>query len=404
MQADWIIKNVNLATMQTLGGKPYGRIEDGLLATHKNQITWAGPRSEAPSFPDASVVDGNGGWLTPGLIDCHTHLIYGGNRAEEFEQRLQGKSYAEISRQGGGINSTVMATRNASENELLDSALHRLKQLHREGVTTVEIKSGYGLDLETELRMLKVAKSLEQHLPITIRTTFLGAHALPAEYKDRADDYIEFVCDQALPQVAEQNLADAVDVFCENIGFTVEQCRKVFETAQQLGLPVKGHVEQLSHIGGARLVAEFNGLSADHLEYLAIDDITLLKQHGVVAVLLPAAFYFLNEKQIPPVRAMHDAGLAMAIASDCNPGSAPMASLLLAMNQACVLFGLTPEEALLGATRHAAQALGLGERKGQLKTGYDADVLLWDIQHPAELSYSINMNTPCRIWVGGKDV
>ena len=404
MQADWIIKNVNLSTMQTLAGEPYGGIKDGLLAVHKNRIVWIGPRSEAPAFSDAAVIDGNGGWLTPGLIDCHTHLVYAGNRAEEFEQRLQGKSYAEIARQGGGINSTVNATRNASEDELLAGALQRLKQLHREGVTTVEIKSGYGLDLETELRMLQVAKSLETQLPVTVRTTFLGAHALPVEYKNRPDDYIDFVCNQVLPKIAEQHLADAVDAFCENIGFTVAQCRKVFETAQRLGLPIKGHVEQLSYLGGARLVAEFKGLSADHLEYLRVEDIALLNQQGVVAVLLPAAFYFLHEQQLPPVTAMRDAALPMAVASDCNPGSAPMASLLLAMNQACVLFGLTPEEALAGVTRHAAQALGLGECKGQLKTGYDADILLWDIQHPAELSYSINMNIPNRIWVGGKDV
>ncbi len=402
MQADWFITDIHLATMQDSKYIPYGRIDDGLLAVSGDKIVWVGAAADAPDFAGAQVIDGNGGWLTPGLIDCHTHLIYGGNRAEEFELRLQGKSYQEIAQQAGGINSTVMATRNASDDELLASALHRLKQLYREGVTTVEIKSGYGLDLETELRMLKIARSLQNHLPVTVKTTFLGAHALPSEFKERADDYITFVCEQVLPKVAEQNLADAVDLFCENIGFTVAQSRSVFEAAYQLGLPIKGHVEQLSHRGGARLVAEFNGLSADHLEYLREDEVDLLKANDVVAVLLPAAFYFLHEKQLPPIEALRKKGVAMAVASDCNPGSAPMASLLLAMNQACVLFGLTPEEALYGATKYAAQALGLAVSKGQLQVGYDADFLLWDIQHPAELSYSINMNQPKQIWVAGK--
>lgn len=400
MQADWIINNVNLATMQ----EGYGNIDAGLLAVQADRIVWFGPQREAPAFAGAAVIDGHGGWLTPGLIDCHTHLIYGGNRALEFEQRLQGKSYSEIALAGGGINSTVTATRQASDQTLQASALHRLQQLQREGVTTVEIKSGYGLDLENELRLLAIAKSLAQQLPITLRTTYLGAHAVPPDYKSRSDDYIDFICRDVLPQVAEQQLADAVDVFCEGVGFTLDQCRQVFTAATDLGLRIKGHVEQLSYQGGARLVAEFNGLSVDHLEYLPPDDIPLLKAHNVVAVLLPAAFYYLRETQRPPIAAMREAGLAMAVASDCNPGSAPMASLLLAMNQACLLFGLTPAEALAGTTRHAAQALGLQHCKGQLAVGYDADLLLWDIQHPAELSYSINMHRPQHIWVGGRDV
>lgn len=402
MEADWIIKNVTLATLQPEASQPYGKLDNALLAVKEGKICWLGKHKDAPPFPDTRVVDGKGGWLTPGLIDCHTHLIYAGNRAEEFEQRLQGMSYQEIAEAGGGIKSTVAATRAASEQTLINSALQRLNRLHQEGVTTVEIKSGYGLNLETELRMLKVAHTLATHLPMTITTSFLGAHALPTEYQGRADEYIDLVCDQMIPAVAEGQ-ADAVDLFCENIGFNLNQCRRVFEAAQKHGLPVKGHVEQLSHMGGAGLVAEFKGLSADHLEYLADEDIPALKQNNVVAVLLPAAFYYLNETQRPPIEALRTAQVPIAVASDCNPGSAPQASLLTAMNQACVLFGLTPEEALRGATCHAAQALGLGDNKGQLKKGYDADLLLWDIQHPAELSYSINMNRPKRIWIGGMD-
>ncbi|MFC1747526.1 imidazolonepropionase [Pseudomonadota bacterium] len=402
MEADWIVKNVTLATLQPDAEAPYGKIENGALAVKDGKICWLGKQNEAPAFPDTDIIDGEGGWITPGLIDCHTHLVYAGNRAEEFEQRLKGMSYEAISKAGGGIKSTVSATRNASDDELLSSALHRLNQLRQEGVTTVEIKSGYGLNLQTELRMLRTARALERHLPITVKTSFLGAHAVPSEYEGRADEYITLVCEQMLPQVAEENLADAVDLFCETIAFNLTQCRRVFETAQRLGLDIKGHVEQLSSIGGAGLVAEFNGLSVDHLEYLNDKDIPALKQNNVVAVLLPAAFYYLNETQRPPIDALRKAQVAMAVASDCNPGSAPVASLLTAMNLACVLFGLTSEEALRGTTCHAAQALGLGEQKGQLKAGYDADLLLWDIQHPAELSYSINMNHPKQIWVRGK--
>jgi len=403
MQAEWLIHNVNIATMQQ-GEAPYGTVDDGLLAIANGKIAWAGPRCEAPTFDCSNITDGNNGWLTPGLIDCHTHLIYAGNRAAEFALRQQGKSYADISADGGGINSTVMATRNASISELLDSARRRLTRLMREGVTAVEIKSGYGLDLETELRILRIARSLDEQLPITIKTSYLGAHAVPPEFTGRADDYIDFVCNEVLPAVAAEQLADAVDLFCEGIGFTLEQCTRVINCAQQLRLPVKGHVEQLSYMGGARLIADANGLSADHLEYLPVDDISILKQHGVVAVLLPAAFYYLHEKQLPPIDAMRSAQLPMAVATDCNPGSAPVASLLTAMNQACVLLGLTPEEALQGATINAAQALGLQQHKGLLATGFDADLLLWQIEHPAELSYAINMHRPQQIWIGGNSV
>ncbi|MCF6324667.1 MAG: imidazolonepropionase [Gammaproteobacteria bacterium] len=402
MQAEWLIHNVNIATMQP-GNKPYGTIVDGLLAMANGKIAWVGPRSDAPTFETTNTIDGNGGWLTPGLIDCHTHLIYGGNRAAEFEQRQQGIPYAEISANGGGINSTVIATRNASIGELMESAQQRLACLQQEGVTTVEIKSGYGLDLETELRMLRIARALGKQLPITIKTTYLGAHAVPPEFKDRPDDYIHFVCNEVLPAVATENLADAVDLFCEEIGFTIEQCTKIIDRARQSGLPVKGHVEQLSDMGGAKMVAAANGLSVDHLEYLPASDIATLKQHNTVAVLLPAAFYYLREKQLPPIDAMRKAQLSMAVATDCNPGSAPVASLLSAMNLACVLFGLTPEEALRGTTINAAQALGI-KKKGMLASGFDADLLLWQIDSPAELSYAINMHRPKQIWIAGQHV
>ena len=402
MNADLIIRNVNLATMQKNCSEPYGWIKNGLLAVRDGQIHWLGSEETAPNFSGADIIDGDGGWLTPGLVDCHTHLVYAGNRAQEFEWRLQGKSYQHIAQQGGGINSTVAATRTASEETLLESASQRLRRLLREGVTCIEIKSGYGLNLETEERMLKVARTLGRQFSVTVSTTFLGAHALPPEYKDRADDYIEYVCEKMLPAIAEQKLADAVDVFCEGIGFSIAHCQKVFATAKKLGIPVKGHVEQLSYQGGARLLADCAGLSADHLEYLPAGDVSYLQQANVVAVLLPGAFYFLNERQQPPIAAMRAARLPMAVATDLNPGSSPMASLLLAMNQACVLFGLTPEEALAGVTRHGAQALGLEKRKGQLNRGWDADLALWTISHPAELSYGINMNTPVKIWVGGQ--
>lgn len=403
MIADYLIKNVNLATMQEKMNYPYGAIENGLLAIHQNKICWVGEQNNSPAFENAEVFDAQGAWLTPGLIDCHTHLVYAGNRAKEFEWSLQGKSYQEIAKQGGGIMNTVNATRLASEESLLTQSAVRLKRLLEEGVTTVEIKSGYGLDLNNEIKMLHVARQLEKQFPVTVRTTFLGAHALPPEYKNK-DDYIHFICSEVLPEIAQLKLADAVDVFCEDIAFSPAQCRKIFETAQTLGLPVKGHVEQLSYLAGANLVAEFSGLSVDHLEYLPESDVLNLKQKDIVGVLLPAAYYFLHESQLPPIKAMRQASLAMAVASDCNPGSAPVASLLTAMNFACVLFGLTPEESLTGVTRNAAQALGLESQKGQLAVGLDADLALWDIEHPAELSNVINMHRPTHIWVAGKHV
>mgnify|MGYP000035021242 FL=1 len=390
-QSLWV--NINLATM-TEGGAGYGIIEQGALAVSEGKIAWVGPQARLPEYdPEAvEVIDGQGQWLTPGLIDCHTHLVYGGNRANEFEMRLQGASYEEIANAGGGIVSTVAATRAASEQELFAAALPRLTALHQQGVTTVEIKSGYGLDLENEIKMLKVAGELAKALPVTVRRTFLGAHALPVEYKDRADDYIDLVCEQMLPQVAREQLADAVDVFCEGIGFNLEQTRRVFASAQQHQLPVKVHAEQLSDLGGTELAAEYQALSSDHLEFLSEAGIKAMAQSSMVAVLLPGAFYFLRETQLPPIELLRRHQVPMAIASDANPGSSPINSLQLMLHMACTLFRLTPAEALAGVTCFAAQALGLGKQKGQLAVGYDADLALWNISQPAELSYQFGVN------------
>jgi len=404
MKADWIIENLNLATMDA--GRPgaYGAVHDAALAVADGKIAWLGARSELPAIEAAEMVDGRNGWLTPGLVDCHTHLVYAGDRAGEFDQRCRGLSYEEIARAGGGIQRTVAATRAASEAELLRGAEARLERLRREGVTCVEIKSGYGLELDAELRMLRVARALGERCPVTVRTTLLAAHAVPPEYAARPDDYITLVCEQILPAALDDGLVDAVDVFCEHIAFSPSQCERVFETATRAGLRVKAHAEQLSYQGAARLAARYAALSADHLEYLPESDIALLCEHGVVAVLLPGAWYFLRETRLPPVAAMRAAALPMAVATDLNPGSSPMASLLLAMNQACVLFGLCPEEALAGATRNAARALGLQHAKGVLRPGCDADLVLWDIDHPAELSYAVNLNRPAAVWQEGVHV
>lgn len=403
MQADLTITNVQLATMDTDLTRPYGAIMDAEIGILDGKIVWVGPRKES-GLTATDHFDGRAGWLTPGLIDCHTHLVYGGSRAKEWESRLQGVSYEEIARRGGGIVSTVTATREASFEELERSAQKRLQILLADGVTSIEIKSGYGLELATERKMLQVAARLAQNNALTVRKTFLGAHALPAEYQGRSDDYIQLLVEQMLPALAAADLVDAVDVFCEEIGFSRIQCERVFQCAKKLGLPVKGHVEQLSNLAGARLVAEYDGLSVDHVEYLATEDIPFIQQQDVVAVLLPGAYYFLNETQKPPVQGFRDAGVAMAIATDLNPGSSPICSLLLVMNMACVQFGLTPEEALAGVTRHGAKALGLGQTKGMIKAGMDADLVLWEIEHPSELSYGVNMLTPDRIWRAGQHV
>ena len=387
----WI--NVHLATMtQTV---PYGSVENGALAVAGDQIVWVGPEKELPvalKSGAAEVHDGGGAWITPGLVDCHTHLVYAGSRAREFELRLQGATYEEIARQGGGIRSTVSATRDADEGTLLEQSAPRLLALMGEGVTTVEIKSGYGLDLDTELRMLRVARRLGKEFPVTVVPTFLGAHALPPEFEGKPDDYIEFVCSQVLPQVASQNLAVAVDAFCENIGFTLDQTERVFKAAQNFGLAIKLHAEQLTDLQGAALAARYQALSADHLEYVSKSGVAAMAKNNTVAVLLPGAFYFLRETRVPPVDLLRRHEVPIALSTDCNPGSSPAVSLLLMLNMACTLFRLTPEEALAGVTRNGARALGLQNRIGTLEPGKDADFVIWDIPEPAELAYRIGAN------------
>lgn len=391
---DLLIRHAHLATMT---GEGYGAREDAALAVLDGRIAWMGPDSDLPS--GATVVEefsAGERWVTPGLIDCHTHLVYAGNRASEFELRLQGSTYADIARAGGGIVSTVKATRAASADALLAQSAPRLRALLAEGVTTIEIKSGYGLDTASEAKMLRVARRLGRDFAVDVRTTFLGAHALPPEFAGRPDAYIAAVCNDMLPAIAAEGLADAVDVFCDNIGFTPTQTKCVFEAAKALGLPVKLHAEQLSDQGGAQLAAEFNALSCDHLEYVSEAGVTAMAKAGTIAVLLPGAFYFLRETQAPPVALLHAHGVAMAIATDCNPGSSPITSLLACLNMACTLFRLTPAEALAGVTRNAALALGLADR-GVLATGKRADLALWDIGHPAELAYHLGYNPISRV-------
>lgn len=369
----------------------YSIIEDAAIVTCAGRIEWIGPRQAlADPVPD-STVDLGGAWVTPGLIDCHTHAVFGGNRSGEFEQRLQGVSYAEIAAQGGGIASTVRATRAASEDELYASALRRVQALMRDGVTTLEIKSGYGLDLDNERKMLKVARRLGETLPLTVRSTCLAAHALPPEYAERADDYITHICEQMLPALAGEGLVDAVDAFCEYLAFSPAQVERVFLKARELGLPVKLHAEQLSSLHGSSLAARYQALSADHLEFMDEADAIAMAQAGTVAVLLPGAFYFLRETQLPPMDALRRHGVKIAIASDLNPGTSPALSLRLMLNMACTLFRMTPEEALAGVTVHAATALGLGDSHGSLEVGKVADFVAWDIERPADLAY----------WLGG---
>ncbi len=381
--------NVHLATM-TEGEDAYGAIADGALAVQDGRIAWVGPEAALPQRDAGMLIDGCGGWLTPGLIDCHTHLVFAGDRSGEFEQRLQGVSYEAIARAGGGIASTVRATRAASAEALEDSARRRLDALRAGGVTTVEIKSGYGLDVATEVRMLEVARRLGRSLGIEVRTSFLGAHALPAEFANDRAGYLDLVCERALPEVAERGLADAVDAFCEGIAFTPDEVARVFDAAARHGLPVKLHADQLSDLGGAALAARFGALSADHLEYTSEAGVQALAAAGTVAVLLPGAFYMLRERQRPPVDLLRRHGVPIALATDCNPGSSPVVSLLAVLNMACTLFGLTPAEALAGVTRNAARALGLGDR-GTLALGQRADLALWRIERPAELSYWLGL-------------
>ena len=383
------IVNVHLATMD---GADYGVIENGILVWRDGRITFIGndPAAAQPFLQDIeTVIDGQGSWVTPALIDCHTHLVFAGNRAEEAEQRQRGVSYADIAKAGGGILSSVRHTRAADEDTLFAESLPRLQALMRDGVACVEIKSGYGLDVENERKMLRVARRLGAETGVTIKTTYLAAHALPPEFAGRADDYIDAVC-RWMPELHGEGLIDAVDVFCEGIGFSPAQSRRVFEAARALALPVKAHADQLSDLGGAALVAEFSGLSADHVEFTREDAVRRMAVAGTLAVLLPGAFHVLRETQLPPLDAFRQHGVPMAIATDCNPGTAPLLSLRLAMSLACTHFRLTPEEALRGATVHAARALGLHDR-GRLALGQRADFALWDIRHPSELCY----------WLGG---
>jgi len=397
----WI--NVNIATMEN-AHNDYGAIHHGALAIVAGKIVWLDTMEALAkkAYKAKEVIDGQNQWLTPGLIDCHTHLVYGGHRANEFEMRLQGKSYEDIARAGGGIVSTVNATRKATEETLLKSAMQRLTALHKEGVTTVEIKSGYGLDLNTEIKMLNVAQQLENTLPVTIKKTFLGAHTVPPEFLNNAQGYIAYVCDTILPQAAQLGLVDAVDVFCENIGFSLAETEQVFTAASQLNLPVKIHAEQLSNMKGAILASQFNALSADHIEYLCEEGVEAMRNANMVAVLLPGAFYFLRETKQPPIELLRKHNVSIAIATDSNPGSSPITSILLMLNMACTLFKLTPYEALLGVTYHAAKALGLSDAKGKLAVGYDADIACWDIEQPAQLSYQFGVNPLTQLMKAGK--
>jgi imidazolonepropionase len=385
--------NCRAATMQSGMTDAYGLIDDAALVVEGGKIAWIGPRAELPATLASRcerTTDAGGALVTPGLIDCHTHLVYGGDRAHEFELRLNGASYEDIARAGGGIASTVQATRAASEAALVEQSLPRLHGLLEEGVTTLEIKSGYGLALEHERKTLRVARTLGGALPVDVRTTFLGAHAVPPEFAGRTDDYVQEVL-RMLPVLHAEGLVDAVDAFCERIAFSTAQTQQVFEAAHALGLPVKLHAEQLSDSGGAQLAARFGALSCDHLEWLSEEGAAAMKQAASVAVLLPGAFYFLRETQLPPVALLRQYGVPMAISTDCNPGSSPCTSLLLMLNMACTLFRLTPAEALAGVTRHAAQALGLKDR-GVLATGLRADFVLWDAERPAQLSYAMGAN------------
>ena len=400
MDCDRVWTNARLATLApALPG--LGVVDHGLVASRDGRILYAGPAPDAPALNSASTIDCGGRWITPGLIDPHTHLIHGGDRAQEFELRLDGATYEEIARTGGGIASTVKATRALDEAGLIATALPRLDALIGEGATTVEIKSGYGLSLEHERRTLQAARRLGELRPMSIRTTFLGAHALPPEFAGDADGYIDLICREMIPTLAAEGLIDAVDAFCEGIGFTLAQTRRVFDAARALGLPVKLHAEQLSNQHGAALASEFGALSADHLEYLDAAGIAAMAMSGVVATLLPGAYYFMRETRLPPIEALRRAGVPIALATDCNPGTSPLTSLLLTMNMAATLFRMTVDECLAGVTREAARALGQIDDVGTLEVGKHCDLAIWDIERPAELVYRMGFNPlHARVWRG----
>lgn len=400
MRVDRVWRGARIATLDP--SRPgLGVIEDGAVAAREGRIAWVGAASDMPTWQAADQIDLEGRWITPGLVDCHTHLVYGGNRAHEFELRLAGASYAEIARAGGGILSTVEATRAASQDELVAAALPRLDALMAEGVTTIEIKSGYGLEAETEARQLRAARTLGQLRPVSVTTTFLGAHALPPEANGDKDAYIDGLCARMLPVIAGEGIADAVDAFMERIAFNGTQTARVFEVAKRLGLPVKLHADQLSNLGGASLAASYGALSADHLEYTDEDGAVALAKAGTVAVLLPGAFYFIRETQKPPVELLRKHGVRIAIGTDCNPGSSPLSSLLLAMNMAATLFRLTVEEIVAGATREAAHALGRIGEIGTLEVGKWCDLAIWNVDRLAELPYCMGLNPlNARVWRG----
>lgn len=401
--ADWdlLLTDARLATM--CDGEPdYGIIEDAALAITDGSIAWLGARRDLPEATAARSKSLHGRWVTPALIDCHTHAVFGGDRAAEFEQRQQGVSYEQIAAAGGGILSTVTATREARADSLYESALQRLHAFATEGVATIEIKSGYGLNVETELKMLTVARQLGEKSGLSVRTTLLAAHTVPPEYLDNADGYIDLICDELLPRVVEQKLADAVDAYCERIAFSATQIAKLFVRARELGLPVKLHADQLSDGGGAELAAQFNALSADHLEYTSAAGVDALASAGTAAVLLPGAFLTLKETQAPPVTALREAGVPIALATDCNPGTSPLSSLQTAMALGSRLFNLTPEECLAGVTREAARALGLAADRGTLEPGKRADIAIWDFDHPRDLAYWLGQNRLAELLIGGK--
>jgi imidazolonepropionase len=399
-QSSVVLTSLRAATMRS-GADPYGLIEDAAIVLAGGKIAWIGAQADLPGdYAALPVRDMGGRLITPALIDCHTHVIHGGNRAAEFQMRLQGASYEAVARAGGGIVSTVTATRKASEDDLVAAALPYVDAMIAEGVAVIEIKSGYGLEQDTELRMLRAARRIDQLRPVLVRTSYLAAHAVPAEYKGRADAYIDQVCIPALHAAHAQGLVDAVDGFCEGIAFSRAQIERLFEVAQSLGLPVKLHAEQLSNLGGAALAARYGAMSADHLEYLDEAGAVAMAASGTVAVILPGAFYTLRETRMPPIDLLRQHGVPMAVATDMNPGSSPMTSLLLAMNMACTLFRMTPAEALAGATTHAACALGLTDR-GTLASGQIADIAVWNCGHPAELAYRIGFNPLHQRIIGG---
>lgn len=403
---DGLIYNATLASFDPDRKTPYGLIPSAAIGWKDGKIVLLNEVHEVNDISAKTIINAKGQLVTPGFIDCHTHAVFGGNRASEFEQRLQGKSYSEIAEAGGGIQYTVGKTRELDEAQLYELAKQRLKRLHRSGVTCVEIKSGYGLSYESELKMMRVIRTLGEKLPLEIKSTCLAAHALPRDFDGNSDEYIEWVCEELLPKVQQNQLADAVDIFCESIAFTPEQAAKIFSVAKGLGLEVKGHVEQLTQSGGVDVVCQFQGLSADHIEYVNEDQVIKMQQAGVVAVLLPGAFYYLKENQIPPIDKLRKYRVPMAVATDLNPGSSPLFSITQAANMACLLFGLTPEEALKGITINAAKALNLESekisRKGLLRVNADADIVLWPTKSPVDLVYEVPCVEPEAIWINGQ--